>query len=345
VARPERVGPRKHRSALGWFVHRYGWRAYALPLLVAVTVVVLMQTLRAGPSAGMVVAAGKQGDVQTSSAVSTTVTVATPGPTTTVVTTTHAADRSAVSVAAASTAQTRPTGPNPTGRFAATVKDGMLPPGGNFAQKGRGTWHLVPGAGKPVGSGKEKFTYTVEIEDGIQDAASDQAFAHTVDAVLSDNRSWIAGGQFTLQRVDSGKPTFRVSLTSMMTLRGADLCQYTTPMEASCYRQDAGRVLINSGRWARGAVPFNGDLGAYRVYAINHEVGHALGFRHQPCGEHGMLAPVMMQQSFSTSDDVLHELDPEGIIGGVEIPADHKVCKFNAFPFPLGPPGLTTGGG
>lgn len=331
-------------------MHRYGWRAYALPLLVAVTVVVLVQTLRAGPSAGMVTA-GDQGDVQASSAVSTTITVATPGPTRTVVTTTRApaparpVGSAAASSTASSTAQTRPTGPNPTGRFAATIKDGMLPPGGTFVQKGKGTWHLVPGNSKPIGNGKEKFTYTVEIEDGIQDAASDQAFARAVGAVLSDNRSWIAGGQFTLQRVDSGKPSFRVSLTSVMTLRGGDLCQYTTALEASCFRHDAGRVLINNARWARGAVPFNGDLGAYRVYAINHEVGHALGFRHQPCGENGMLAPVMMQQSFSTSDDVLHELDPEGIIGGVEIPADHKVCKFNAFPFPLGPPGITNGGG
>ena len=73
---------------------------------------------------------------------------------------------------------------------------------------------------------------------------------------------------------------------------------------------------------------FNGDLDAYRSYAVNHEVGHALGMRHQPCPASGAPAPVMMQQSWSTSDDDLSMLDPQ------TIPHDGNVCVANPYPFP-----------
>jgi hypothetical protein len=348
VQRRRRPGDRtaRHRSAIGWFVHRYGWRAYALPLLVAVTVVVLLQAFRpVGPVAPVadVTAATTPTSVMDppAGAAPITVTVATPGPTTTVVTTTELTSPSTPdSLSSVSTPPDDPvTGPDPTGRFGPEIESGELPPGDNFVARGKGTFHVVRGFTKPVGKGPEKFTYTVEVEDGVQDAQADQAFGHSVDATLADSRSWIATGQFTLQRIDSGTPNFRITLTSQLTVRGAGFCMYGTPLEASCYRRAVGRAVINNARWARGAVAFNGDIGSYRVYAINHEVGHALGFQHQPCGQDGGLAPVMMQQSFSTSDDDLHVLDPRGVSGGVPIPQDHKVCRFNPYPKPLGPGG------
>jgi hypothetical protein len=91
------------------------------------------------------------------------------------------------------------------------------------------------------------------------------------------------------------------------------------------------RVAINDARWARGAVSFDGDRASYRAYAINHEVGHALGYMHQPCATNGGLAPVMMQQSWSTSNNDLATLNPQ------LIPKDGKVCKFNPYPYPLRP--------
>jgi len=343
--RGQRSGARtaKHRSAIGWFVHRYGWRAYALPFLVAVTVAVLLQALRpAGPVADATVGTAPPGVIEPPvSAAPTTVTVATLGPTTTVVATQLAGQpvHTTLSSVSRSPEPAVVTGPNPTATFGPEIEDGELPPGANFVARGKGIFHLVPGAAKPVGKGPDTFTYTVEVEDGIQDAQADREFAHSVDTALADSRSWIATGQFTLQRIDSGTPSFRVTLTSQLTLRGAGLCMYSTPLESSCYRRAAGRVIINNARWARGAVAFNGDIGSYRVYAINHEVGHALGFQHQPCGQDGGLAPVMMQQSFSTSNDHLNVLDPQGLSGGVPIPQDHKVCRFNPYPKPLGPGG------
>ena len=203
-----------------------------------------------------------------------------------------------------------------------------MPPGGTFTAKGKGTWHVVKGTTKQVGKGSKLFTYTVEVENGLQGTSEDQEFAKRVDAVLSDPRSWIAGGDVALRRVDSGTPSFRISLTSQKTIRDPGYCGFDIPLEASCYNRAVGRVFINDARWERGALSYNGDLVLYRVYAINHEVGHALGHGHEPCAVNGGLAPVMMQQSFSTSNNDLHPLDPN-------IPADGKVCRVNPYPYPM----------
>jgi len=189
-----------------------------------------------------------------------------------------------------------------------------------------------------MGSGPTKLTFSISVEDSLGTTQEDQDFAALVDHTLADPRSWIGSGTYTLQRVDGGTPTFTISLTSQLTLRADSLCGWEIQYEASCYARDVHRVAINNARWARGAVSFNGDRGSYRVYAINHEVGHALGYVHQPCETNGGLAPVMMQQSWSTSDDDLAPLNPQ------LIPMDGKVCNFNPFPYPLAAvSGVTTG--
>jgi hypothetical protein len=175
------------------------------------------------------------------------------------------------------------------------------------------------------------FTYTVEVEDGLQPVEADQAFAAAVDAALGEPRSWIGGGQVQLQRVDTGTPSFRVSLTSQLTLRAPGLCGWEIALEASCYNRWADhRVMINDARWVRGATAYAGNLQAYRVYAINHEVGHALGHGHQPCPRTGALAPIMMQQSWGIANNDLNPLNPD------LIPADGQVCQANPHPFPAG---------
>jgi hypothetical protein len=216
-----------------------------------------------------------------------------------------------------------------------------LPPGATFVAQGAGTWHLVKGTSPVMGAGGTKYTFTIEVEDGIEEAAADQVFASTVDAALADSRSWIGSGQFQLQRIDTGTPSFRISLTSQLTVRTNTLCGWEIHEEASCYARDVRRVAINNARWTRGAVSFGGDLAAYRVYAVNHEVGHALGFVHRPCPTNGGPAPVMMQQSWSTADNDLAPLNPQ------LIPMDGKVCKFNPYPFPASPgvAGATAAGG
>jgi hypothetical protein len=326
TAAPRRTRATRRRSAIGWFVHHYGWRAYALPVLAALTVVAVIgltgQAPKTASAAGPSAESGASVTVTTSAP--TTVTVEKPGAVTTV-----SAPPVAVSGQSGQT-QTLPVS-DPNGTFG-NVASGALPPGADFAKRGDGTFHIVPGTTKPFGDGPEHRTYTIEVEDGIETAADDALFADAVDAALSDSRSWVGGGRFTLQRIDSGTPDFRVSLTSQMTVRQPQNCGWQIQLEASCYNRLDARVFINDARWMRGAVSYNGDLGLYRVYAINHEVGHALGYHHKPCGMDGGLAPVMMQQSWSTSDDDLANLNPGG-----PVTADGKVCRANPFPYPRGP--------
>ncbi len=226
-------------------------------------------------------------------------------------------------------------GPVPPAAFSG-LSAAALPPGQAFVAKGDNAWHVISGTTAPMGSGPMKYTFTVEVENGIENAQADQDFADLVDNTLADPRSWIGSGRYTLQRIDTGTPSFRISLTSQLTVRQNTLCGWEIHYEASCYARDVKRVAINNARWARGAESFNGDRGSYRVYAINHEVGHALGYVHQPCATNGGLAPVMMQQSWSTADDDLAPLNPQ------LIPMDGKVCKFNPYPYPMGSPSGNT---
>ena len=66
----------------------------------------------------------------------------------------------------------------------------------------------------------------------------------------------------------------------------------------SCRNEE--QVVINYFRWENGAADFGTDLKTYRLYLINHETGHILGWGHTGCPKEGAIAPVMMQQSKTT---------------------------------------------
>jgi hypothetical protein len=295
----------RKQSWLGNFVSTYGWRAYALPILVVITLIVIYQAVTS-TGTQQLARAGDQG----------------------------APVQAPLDVGASGTAIL---GAPPKGltEFDANLPTGILPEGGPFTEAGAKGWHIVPGAATKVGQGTAKsFTYTVEVEDGVDTTAfgGDEAFARMVSETLANPKSWTHNPQLAFTRIDSGKPDFRVSLTSPLTVREG--CGYDIPLEASCFNPayDDGqpRVFINEARWVRGAVPFQGDIGSYRQYLVNHEVGHAIGYgKHEPCGQDGALAPVMMQQTFSTSNDDDAKFDPESV------KADGKTCRFNPWPYPI----------
>nr|WP_245558146.1 DUF3152 domain-containing protein [Nocardia thailandica] len=295
-SRAPRQRETKKQSLLGRFVSTYGWRAYALPVLVAITVVVGVDAAR---TTGETATRDPGFGALSPGAPTSGVIGAPPG----------------------------------DGKFPANLPSGALPEGGPYATTGAGTWRIVPGGTPQVGKGTERvFTYTVEIEDGMDTTGfgGDQAVATMVESTLANPKSWVHDQRFAFRRVDAGEPDFRLSLTSRDTTRAT--CGFEIPIDSSCYNAGLDRVVLSEVRWVRGATAFDGDIGSYRQYQINHEVGHAIGYHaHQPCENEGGLAPVMMQQTFGTRNNDIAALDPDGVV-----PADGKSCRFNPWPYPRG---------
>ncbi|KAB3522995.1 DUF3152 domain-containing protein [Corynebacterium sp. zg254] len=216
------------------------------------------------------------------------------------------------------------------------LRVGELPPGGPFSTKGSQKYRTVGTPGERAGTGtKHKYTYVVEVEDTI-DAATyggDDAFAAIIDATLANPKSWIADKAFSFQHVDAKKvknPDYRFQLSSTDTTH--ELCGNSYKLETSCFYRIGNRVVINQARWVRGAAPFHGDLGSYRQYVINHELGHGIGYAaHTPCDKDGALAPIMMQQTLSMRNSELYKINPEESYKN-----NGDTCRPNPWPYPSG---------
>ncbi|GGS12851.1 MULTISPECIES: DUF3152 domain-containing protein [Actinokineospora] len=290
-------GARKH-ARRGFFA-TYGWRVYAVPVLLAVTGLVVVQT--AADRSPETTAAGLNPALSQTQQATTT-----PGPALT--------ERPPVDL---------------------DIPSAELPSGGSYAKSGSGEWRVLAGSGKQVGEGR-LYTYTVEVEGGIPAAqyGGDDVFAGIVDGTLSDPRGWTSLGEVAVRRVGPGENAdFQVSLTTPETTRR--VCGFTIKYDSSCAIND--RVVLNLARWVRGAVAFEADVLTYRKYVINHEVGHVFDLGHVGCAKTGDLAPVMMQQTFGVANDYVHELNRAS--GGGGVPKDGKVCKPNAWPNPQARPG------
>lgn len=235
---------------------------------------------------------------------------------------------------------------------------GSLPPGGEVTDKGRGSWRGVGAtgavAGDPDAAGTRTLTYVVETEQGIDTASfgGGDSFSSMVDATLADPRSWIGNRDDAIafrhiSVSSSDTPDLRIRLTSPETTR--QLCGGEIELETSCFVSGGdssgsadgaageGRVIINLARWVRGALPFAGDLGSYRQYVLNHEIGHGIGHAaHQPCQEDGALAPIMMQQTLSLANKDLIDLDAGAEYMDDDADSENAVCRANAWPHPEG---------
>jgi hypothetical protein len=259
--RDPRVAVRRRPGRIRRFVVRYGWRAYAVPLLVVATVVVLAD-LAFSPgsqSAGSAVAA--------------------PAPSST------------TSVPTVESAPTAPAEGDVDASLAPQVVGEET-----YVEVGAGTLSVVDGTSAVSGTGPLK-RFIVEVEDGID--VDGPGFAAAVESTLGDPRSWGNGGRMSFQRVGaaeaaSGQFDFKVSLVSPGHMEtycpGVGTGGYT-----SCRYGD--RAVINLARWATAVPHYDGDIATYRHYVVNHEVGHALGNGHQTCPGAGQLAPVMQQQT------------------------------------------------
>ena len=255
--RPEDLG------RLRRFARRYGWRAYAIPLLTLATIAVLVELAVRPPAA-------------------TTAATAEPVP-------------ASPSVTAA--VPTTPAEPVVEPVVPAEADAGppvTAPPAvvEQYVEQGAGTLSVVDSTSGVHGSGPLR-RFVVEVEDGI--GVDGAAFAEAVTATLADPRSWGNGGRMSFQRVGAGAAyDFKVSLVSPGSMEtycpGVGTGGYT-----SCRYGE--RAVINLARWATAVPHYDGDVATYRQYVVNHEVGHALGNGHRPCPGPGQPAPVMQQQT------------------------------------------------
>ena len=246
------------------FVRRYGWRAYAVPLLIVATLAALVD-------------------------LAVNETVVQPS-------TTGSAAEASPPVTLPLVEET----PEPTAPAEGDLGPSLTPQVAGeetYVEKGAGSLAVVEGTSAVSGSGPLQ-RFVVEIEDGI--GVDGVAFAQAVEGTLADPRSWGNGGRFSFQRVgvaeaSAGQYDFRVSLVSPGSMEtycpGVGTGGYT-----SCRYGE--RAVINLARWATAVPDYEGDVATYRLYVVNHEVGHALGNRaHPECPGPGQLAPVMQQQT------------------------------------------------
>lgn len=155
-----------------------------------------------------------------------------------------------------------------------------------------GDLETVEGESGVMGEGPLS-TFTVETEEGLPGKEED--FAAAVEEILGDPRSWGNDGERSLQRVDDDDADFRVILAAPDTVD--EMCApLRTNGFVSCAQGNS--AIINQNRWVSGVDHFEDDLETYRIYLINHEVGHTFGFGHVGCPGDGEPAPVMQQQTY-----------------------------------------------
>jgi hypothetical protein len=254
-------------SRIRRFVLRYGWRAYAVPLLTIATLVALVD-LALTPA-----------DVPSGSA---------------------GASAAATTLPASDPVPPVGTATDPTAPFDVDLPPSVAPPSEvapqSYVEKGTGSVSVVDGVSPVYGTGPLR-RFVVEVEGGIE--VDPAGFAAAVEATLSDPRSWGAGGRVSFQRVGAAEAAtsqyeFKVALVSPGSMEtycpGVGTGGYT-----SCRYGE--RAVVNLARWATAVPHYDGDIETYRHYVVNHEVGHALGNGHVRCPGAGQPAPVMQQQT------------------------------------------------
>ncbi|MBW3084507.1 hypothetical protein KEM60_00695 [Austwickia sp. TVS 96-490-7B] len=165
-------------------------------------------------------------------------------------------------------------------------------------EKGTGKTKILSVPGQDSSHGGKTYRYTVEAEE--EAGVDEQEFTRIVREVLTDRRGWETQDDVHFVNVspehaeDGEHIDFRITLASPQTVD--QMCApMTTEGQVSCRNGD--RVALNTRRWTEGVQFYPDDVAHYRIYMINHEVGHAIGHGHQTCPGAGQQAPVMLQQT------------------------------------------------
>ncbi len=195
-----------------------------------------------------------------------------------------------------------PPSPSPSPSLEPTTPAPVLALLGPVPAHGPSSFAYDDRPGSVLGRAGTVRRFRVAVENGSGEDV--HAFGDAVQRALTGPGSWVDGGGVRLQRVAPGaRYDFTVYLATRDTAgrlclrEGIDIRKGGVPY-TSC--RVPGKVVINLDRWRASAphlVAAGLPLETYRVYVINHEVGHQLGHHHEGCPAAGRPAPVMQQQT------------------------------------------------
>ena len=140
-----------------------------------------------------------------------------------------------------------------------------------------------------------KFNYGIRIEPSL--GLDPLCIKNLLFLILNNDLGWTNVAEKSFQLTSSEESDYVYIFASPN--KTDELC---APIETnsiySCRNEN--NIVLNFFRWQEGAVDFKNDMETYRIYLINHETGHILGWGHVGCPKEGAVAPVMMQQSKGT---------------------------------------------
>ena len=150
----------------------------------------------------------------------------------------------------------------------------------------------------PSGNTKDssKFNYGIKIEPSLN--LDSNCIKNLLFLILNDEKGWINITEKSFNHTSVEESDFVYIFATPE--KTDELCY---PLETngiySC--RNEREIVINNFRWQNGAADFLKDIEMYRLYLINHETGHILGWGHTDCPKEGAIAPLMMQQSKGTN--------------------------------------------
>lgn len=195
---------------------------------------------------------------------------------------------------ASATASSTPTGSTEDGSTATdAVRDKVEVP-----QNGTGRTRVVAVPDAQSSAVGRAVRYTVEVEQGI--GVDETEVATTIRQVLLDDRGWQRKDGVRFVNVTPAEERAGAQVDIRITLASPGLTDrlcapLRTLSQVSCWNN--GRSVLNLRRWQLGDDSYGDDVARYRIYQVNHEVGHGLGHQHRSCPAKGRKAPVMVQQT------------------------------------------------
>ena len=141
----------------------------------------------------------------------------------------------------------------------------------------------------------KKFNYGIKVESSLN--IDPECIKKLLDLILNHEKGWINVTDKAFYHTNVEDSDFVYIFASPETTD--ELC-YPLQTNGIYSCRNEREIVINDFRWKNGAWDFLRDLETYRLYLINHETGHILGWGHTSCPKEGAIAPVMMQQSKGT---------------------------------------------